>query len=129
MKFSDALCLFSAEVEEADGSYYFELPKNEIELANIHPDGTYRVAVHPTPKEHSENDLDQFNTPIEEGEVRKVEIEDLGSQGDGITRVEKGYVVIVPNTEVGDHVTIKITEANPNVAFAEVLERHEPDIR
>jgi len=37
--------------------------------------------------------------PVTEGEQRTVEIEDIGDQGDGITRVERGFVVIVSDTE------------------------------
>jgi predicted RNA-binding protein with TRAM domain len=61
--------------------------------------------------------------PVEEGEERTVEIEDIGEQGDGITRVERGFVVIVPDTEQGERVTVEITDVRENVAFAEVVER------
>jgi len=60
---------------------------------------------------------------VEEGEQRTVEIEDIGDQGDGITRVERGFVVIVPDTEQGERVTVEITDVRENVAFAEVVER------
>jgi predicted RNA-binding protein with TRAM domain len=52
-----------------------------------------------------------------------VEIDDLGEQGDGITRVDRGYVVIVPDTEQGERVRIRISDVQRNVAFAEVVER------
>ena len=61
--------------------------------------------------------------PVEEGETRTVEIENIGDQGDGITRVERGFVVIVPDTEQGERVAIEITDVRENVAFAEVVER------
>jgi predicted RNA-binding protein with TRAM domain len=61
--------------------------------------------------------------PVEEGEQRTVEIEDIGDQGDGITRVERGFVVIVSDTDQGERVTIEITDIRENVAFAEVVER------
>jgi len=61
--------------------------------------------------------------PVEEGENRRVEIEDIGEQGDGITRVERGFVVIVPDTEQGERVAVEITDVRDNVAFAEVVER------
>lgn len=60
--------------------------------------------------------------PVDEVEQREVEIEDTGDQGDGITRVERGFVVIVPETELGDHVIIETTDIRQNVAFAEVVE-------
>jgi len=61
--------------------------------------------------------------PVEEGEQRTVEIESLGDQGDGITRVDQGFVVIVPDTERGERVTVEITDVKETVAFAEVLKR------
>jgi predicted RNA-binding protein with TRAM domain len=61
--------------------------------------------------------------PVEEGETRRVEIEDIGEQGDGITRVERGFVVIVPDTEQGERVAVEITDVRDTVAFAEVVER------
>lgn len=36
-----------------------------------------------------------------------VEIEDIAKQGDGIARVE-GFVIFVPETKVGDQVTISV---------------------
>jgi predicted RNA-binding protein with TRAM domain len=65
----------------------------------------------------------EANTPVKEGDIVEVEIENLGDQGDGIARVGPGYVVIVPETSRGERVSVEITEARENVAFAEVLER------
>jgi predicted RNA-binding protein with TRAM domain len=56
------------------------------------------------------------------GELRYVEIEDIGKQGDGIARVERGYVIIVPGAEVGDRVKIEVTEVKSNFAVGEVIE-------
>jgi predicted RNA-binding protein with TRAM domain len=141
MNISDQLhCLFSAEIEERDGSYVIELPERELELGTIDEAETYRVALLSAPKELDEGQTpvpeqssgtDQFDDtepdrpepPAEEGETRAVEIEDIGSQGDGITRVERGYVIIVPDTERGERVRIEITDVQENVAFAEVTER------
>lgn len=59
--------------------------------------------------------------PVSEGEVRPVEIEDLGDQGDGLARIGPGYVVFVPETDVGDRVRVRITDVRENFAFAEVV--------
>jgi predicted RNA-binding protein with TRAM domain len=59
--------------------------------------------------------------PIEEGEEYDVKIEDVGKEGDGITRVE-GFVVFVPDTKVGDEVRVKITSVRRRFAFAEKIE-------
>ncbi|QLG64294.1 TRAM domain-containing protein [Halorarum salinum] len=61
--------------------------------------------------------------PVEVGERRTVEIEDIGEQGDGIARVDRGFVVIVPDTEVSERVTIEITDVGGTVGFGEVVER------
>jgi len=129
--FDQLHCLFSATVEERDGSYVIEVPEQEIRLDGVQDDETYRVAVLRSPVT---NDSDNIDTdphpeqspqtpPVEEGEQRTVEIESLGDQGDGIARVERGFVVIIPDTEQGERVTVKITDVSENVAFAEVVER------
>ncbi len=56
--------------------------------------------------------------PIQEGEEYDVKIEDVGKEGDGITRVE-GFVVFVPDTKVGDEVKVRITSVRRRFAFAE----------
>jgi predicted RNA-binding protein with TRAM domain len=60
---------------------------------------------------------------VSQGETRTVEIKDIGDQGDGLTRVERGFVVIVPETDVGERVRIEISDVRATVAFAEVVER------
>lgn len=72
---------------------------------------------------NAEQSRDSSEPPVEEGEVREVDIDDIGNQGNGITSVELGFVVIIPDTEQGERVTIEITDMQPNVAFAEVKER------
>lgn len=57
--------------------------------------------------------------PVETGEVRSVTIDTLGDQGDGLARVERGFVVIVPGTQPGDRVDVEITDVRQTVAFAE----------
>ncbi len=59
--------------------------------------------------------------PIEEGETYDVTIQDIARQGDGIARIE-GFVVFVPNTNVGDEVQIKIDRVLPKFAFASIVE-------
>ncbi|WP_440991455.1 TRAM domain-containing protein [Haloarchaeobius baliensis] len=132
MEISDQLrCLFSASAEERDGSYVVEVPEQEIRFDNIQAGETYRVAVLPSPVTDEANETQAESNheqtpqtpPVEEGELRTVEIQDIGEQGDGITRVERGFVVIVPETEQGERVTIEITDVRENVAFADVVER------
>ncbi len=58
--------------------------------------------------------------PIAEGEEYDVKIEDVGKEGDGITRIE-GFVVFVPDVEQGDEVKVKINAVRSKFAFAEVI--------
>ena len=132
MEISEELrCLFSGKVEERDGAYVVEVPEQEISLGDIQVDETYRVAILPSPETNEAKNTDTDpqpeqapqTPPVEEGEQRTVEIEDIGDQGDGITRVERGFVVIVPDTKQSERVAIEITDVRENVAFAEVVER------
>jgi predicted RNA-binding protein with TRAM domain len=121
-------CLFSGRIEERDGSYVIEVPRDEVELGSVETGGVYRVGVLGRP---GESDAAAPPTgrpgrgegpPVSEGEVHEVEIEDVGDQGDGLARVGPGYVVFVPGASVGDRPTVRITSARENVAFAERLE-------
>lgn len=134
MEISDRLrCLYSAQVEQRDGEYVVDVPAQEIKLGDIEAGETYRIALLPVPptSETKPNPSDssanqgrsQQGPPVEEGDQRDVEIEDIGEQGDGITRVERGFVVIVPETSQGERVTIEITDVRENVAFADVVDR------
>ncbi|WP_345779738.1 TRAM domain-containing protein [Haloplanus halobius] len=40
-----------------------------------------------------------------------------------MARIGPGYVVFVEETQPGDHVKIRVTEARDNFAFAEVVDR------
>ncbi len=64
------------------------------------------------------NNMDS-NAPVEAGESYDVTIEDIAREGDGIARVS-GFVVFVPETKVGDEVTIKVTKVMRKFAFGEV---------
>ena len=123
------LCLFSAEVRDEGGEYRVEVPKREVETGALEPGATYRVALidrqPSTTSESDETDTDVSDgpqPPVEPGEMRYVEVEDLGKQGDGIARVERGYVIIVPGTEVGERVKIEVTEVKSNFAVGEVVD-------
>lgn len=128
-------CLFAGAVEQRDGTYLIEVPDHEIDLGDLQQGETYRVAVLRSsstdkPDEtttDSQRERTPSTPPLAEGEQRTVEIEDIGDQGDGITRVERGFVVIVPDTERGERVTVEITDVTENVAFAEVVERENYD--
>ncbi|ADE04928.1 MULTISPECIES: TRAM domain-containing protein [Haloferax] len=131
MEISDKLlCLFNADVRTEDDRYVVEIPRREVETGTVEPGETYRVALisreSNEPAESEPNagptPTNEPQPPVEAGELRYVEIEDIGKQGDGIARVERGYVIIVPGTEVGERVKVEITEVKSNFAVGEVVE-------
>ena len=132
----DLRCLFTGRVEADGDSYQITVPEREIDLGAIESEETYRVAImpaesqtEPTPTAESAPD-DTTNQsqgekpPVDVGDIREVEIDSIGDKGDGIARINQGYVVIVPDTEVGDRATVRIENAQENVAFAEIVDRH-----
>jgi predicted RNA-binding protein with TRAM domain len=123
----ELLCLFSASISESEDGTVIELPHREVEAGPVEAGESYRIALirGETADRQSATDIrsaDQPQPPVEPGEMRYVEIEDIGKQGDGIARVERGYVIIVPETEVGDRVKIEITDVETNFAVGEVVE-------
>ncbi|WP_338741693.1 TRAM domain-containing protein [Haloplanus salilacus] len=130
MEISDKLlCLFSERVREEDGTYVIDVPQREIDTGGVDPGETYRVALISADREPTEDEDSAAETPtsdpqppVEVGEVRYVEIEDIGKQGDGIARVERGYVIIVPGAEIGERVKIEVTEVKSNFAVGEIID-------
>jgi len=121
------LCLFSADVSDDGDRYVVEVPKREIETGAVDPGETYRVALISSEVERTEDTGEDDVTsepqpPVEPGEIRYVEIEDIGKQGDGIARVERGYVIIVPGADVGERVKVEVTEVKSNFAVGEIID-------
>ena len=128
--------VFSAQIEERDGSYVVDIPASEIEHDALAADETYRVAIlasESSTGQKAQQEQPQSaaqeptptsdGPPVDEGEVREVTIETTGDQGDGIAKVERGYVVIVPGGQPGDEPTVEIEQVKENVAFASIVER------
>ena len=126
--------VFSATVHERDGTYVLEVPSGELSYDAVSLGETYRIAVFDAPTseqdEHESASTDRAQSdrqressepPVEEGEVREVTIETVGDQGDGIAKVDRGYVVIVPDTQPGQQPTVEIEQVQQNVAFASVV--------
>ena len=63
----------------------------------------------------------RITAPVEEGEELDVVVDDVGSEGDGIAKVD-GYTLFVPGTEAGDEVRVRVTDLKPNFGFAEVAD-------
>lgn len=133
----DALyCLFSTEIKQHNRSFTIEVPSEEVEMGDIVAGETYRVAIVPVSPSSDEQSgqrsqsrtQDDSRTapsqrpPVQKGEQRTVTIETTGDQGDGIARVECGYVVIVPGSVPGDELTVEIQLAKENFAMAEIVD-------
>jgi len=59
-----------------------------------------------------------LTAPVRAGDRLTVEIEDVGSEGDGIAKVE-GYTLFVSGTEEGESVDVEVTDVKPRYGFAE----------
>ena len=128
-------CLFSAEIKQRDGSFVIEVPKEEIDEGDVTTEEIYRVAILPTsgqsqqqsrPQEQRNSRMESpQGPPVSEGEQRTVTIETTGDQGDGIAKVERGYVVIVPGTVPGDELEVEMQMVKQNFAIAEVVDADE----
>jgi predicted RNA-binding protein with TRAM domain len=58
--------------------------------------------------------------PVSEGDELELNIEAVGEKGDGIAKKD-GFVVFVPNTQVGQNVKVKITRVLRKMAFGDVI--------
>lgn len=133
VEISDSLqCLFSTSVAERNDSYLIEIPREEIESGNISTAELYRVGIlaheaasqpageNPESSQRAEP-RQQQGPPVDEGDVIEVEIETLGEQGDGIAKVDRGYVIIVDGGQPGETLAVEVHTVRENVAFADIV--------
>ncbi|WP_435078797.1 TRAM domain-containing protein [Halococcus sp. AFM35] len=123
-------CLFTGSVEETEGSYSIEIPQEELDMGEVSAGETYRVVILEKTEstESGEQNRDKSSNtrasmpepPVSQGETREVTVDSLGDQGDGIAKVERGYVLIVPDARPEDEVTVEITDVRENFAFTDV---------
>lgn len=67
--------------------------------------------------------MSSFHAPIREGDERDVTVRTTGDEGDGIAKVERGFVLIIPDAEAGDEVRVTVTDVHETFAFARVVQR------
>ena len=108
-------CLFSASITDDNDSYSIEVPKDELNMGAISAGETYRVAIfrdsQPGESQQDQPSVESIPTPpVDTGDVREVTIETLGDQGDGIAKIERGYVLIVPGARPDDEMTVEVTD-------------------
>jgi predicted RNA-binding protein with TRAM domain len=128
--------LFTGRIRKQDGNFVIEVPRSELDNDAVAAGERYRVAILDAAPPESSSGTDTVTTrqssddpptpPVDEGEVRTVSVEAIGDQGDGIAKVERGYVVIVPDAAPGDQPTVEIEEVQQNVAFARVVDGDRP---
>lgn len=137
MEVSDSLlCLYNSRLEKRGDSYVIEVPEREVARGDVEQGGVYRVAILSRPEDGEADTTDSTGRtshhddypepPVSMGDVREVTIEGTGKQGDGIAKVERGYVVIVPGAREGDEVTIEISKITDNFAIGEVVNGDTP---
>ncbi len=120
--------VFTGSIEQNGSDYVVTIPASEIQHDGLSPDETYRIAVFEREKNKSaahrsqtaERRFGRESPPVSVDEILEVEIESIGDEGDGIAKVDRGYVVIVPDGQPGDRLTVRIDEVKENVAFAEI---------
>lgn len=144
VEISDSLrLLYETTLEERGDEFVLTLPKELVDDGSVTTGTRYRVALlesvsesHPPRSESSEatpqvteptpeQQVESQGPPVEAGDVRSVTIDTLGDQGDGIAKVERGFIVIVPGTRPGDRVDVEITNVADSVAFAEPVSKAE----
>ena len=122
---SDVTSKFTTRVERIDNRYIIEVPEQEFKYGTLLEGDVCRVSIEVVDSDHDRDDaesyVDSSQAPVSVGDQRTVEIESLGDEGDGIARLDRGYVVIVPDTEPGDVVGIELVKVTQNVGFAEVI--------
>jgi len=62
-----------------------------------------------------------LTAPVRAGDTVEVRIEDVGSEGDGVAKVD-GYTLFVPGTERGEELTVRVTDVKANYGFAQRLD-------
>ena len=101
----------------------FEGPDTDDLRADIDEEFEYVRTIHPKASRDSSSELfmvakGRLTAPVREGDQLDVDIEDIGSEGDGIAKVE-GYTLFVSGTEAGETVEVRVTDVKPRFGFAE----------
>jgi predicted RNA-binding protein with TRAM domain len=59
-------------------------------------------------------------SPVKENQEIEVTINDIGSRGDGIAKLQ-GYMIFVPNSKIGDHLKVRVISVGGKFAVAEKI--------
>jgi predicted RNA-binding protein with TRAM domain len=134
----ELLCLFSGKIRrDSNGDFVVTIPSSEINHGTIQPGNAHRIGIFDEvsaepgalqgrsrdPEGPTAQQPPTGEPPVEEGEELTVKIEGKGEEGDGVAKVPPGYVIMVPETEVGEEVKIQVTATRENVGFGTVVGR------
>ncbi|MDH5482809.1 MAG: TRAM domain-containing protein [Candidatus Bathyarchaeota archaeon] len=61
-----------------------------------------------------------LQTPVKENEELEVVIDDVGSRGDGIAKMQ-GFMIFVPHSKIGERVKVRILSVGGKFAVAEKI--------
>lgn len=116
--------VFTGTIEQRGENYVIEVPAEEVSHGTIKADRVYRIAMLNTQEETGDQQAETVEStpPVSEGDRRTVTVEAVGREGDGIAKVERGYVIIVPGGEPGEEIEVEIERVTPSVAFAKVID-------
>ncbi len=110
------------EVEESEPEQEEFVEGETEEVQEVEEESTEETQETEDAQDQEDSGDDQdYDKPVSEGDVVELEIEDLGSKGDGIARVE-GFVVFVPGGEVDQEYDVEITSVGRKFAFGEITE-------
>jgi 23S rRNA (uridine2552-2'-O)-methyltransferase len=62
-----------------------------------------------------------LTAPVREGDRLTVDVVDVGSEGDGVAKVED-YTLFVPGATEGDTLEVRVDEVKPDFGFAQAVE-------
>lgn len=94
--------------------------------ADMEPDFEYVRTISPDASRDASSEVylvgkGHLTAPLRPGDVMEVEIVETGDEGDGIARVE-GFTLFVPETSVGERVSVRVTAVKPRYGFASPVE-------
>jgi predicted RNA-binding protein with TRAM domain len=58
------------------------------------------------------------SSPVKENQEIEVVIDDIGSRGDGIAKLQ-GFLIFVPNSKIGERIKVRIVSVSGKFAVAE----------
>jgi 23S rRNA (uridine2552-2'-O)-methyltransferase len=104
----------------------FEGPDVDRLREDIEAEFEYVRAIYPAASRESSSELylvakGRLTAPVRTGDRLSVEVVDVGSEGDGIAKVE-GFTLFVPGTGTGDRPTVEVTDVKPRFGFAEPVD-------